>query len=419
MRLRPLQIFFLTFCLCSISQAYSVLTHEAIIDATWKDNLQPLLLKRFPAATEDELTKAHAYAYGGAIIQDIGYYPFGARFVSDLTHYVRSGDLILNLLSESQDLNEYAFALGALAHYAADNLGHKAVNRAVPMLFPKIRKEFGDVATYADNAASHIKAEFAFDVAQVAEGNYAPDSYHHFIGFEVSEVELERAFAKTYTLELSSLITNKSLAFGTYRFAVSSLIPAMTKAAWSMKAKELMKSRPGITKQKFIYNLSRASYHKDWGREYQRPGFRARLIAFLFRVIPKVGPFKAFAFHPPTPETEKMFMESVNKTLDQYRALLAAHGQGALKLPNENFDIGEPIKAGKYRLADDAYATILDKLHGKPVPAELRADILAFYSDLNAPFATKKDPKAWQKVLQELDELKAARPSESAGGVKY
>jgi hypothetical protein len=410
LRLRPLQIFFLTFCLCSISQAYSVLTHEAIIDATWKDNLQPLLLKRFPAATEDELTKAHAYAYGGAIIQDIGYYPFGARFVSDLTHYVRSGDLILNLLSESQDLNEYAFALGALAHYAADNLGHKAVNRAVPMLFPKIRKEFGDIATYADNAASHIKAEFAFDVAQVAEGNYAPDSYHHFIGFEVSEAELERAFAKTYTLDLSSLITNKSLAFGTYRFAVSSLIPAMTKAAWSMKAKELMQSRPGITKQKFIYNLSRASYHKDWGREYQRPGFRARLIAFLFRVIPKVGPFKAFAFHPPTPETEKMFMESVNKTLDQYRALLAAHGQGALKLPNENFDIGEPIKAGKYRLADDAYATLLDKLHGKPVPPELRADILAFYSDLNAPFATKKDPKAWQKVLQELDELKAAKP---------
>jgi hypothetical protein len=410
LRLRPLQIFFLTFCLCSISQAYSVLTHEAIIDATWKDNLQPLLLKRFPAATEDELTKAHAYAYGGAIIQDIGYYPFGARFVSDLTHYVRSGDLILNLLSESQDLNEYAFALGALAHYAADNLGHKAVNRAVPMLFPKIRKEFGDIATYADNAASHIKAEFAFDVAQVAEGNYAPDSYHHFIGFEVSEAELERAFAKTYTLDLSSLITNKSLAFGTYRFAVSSLIPAMTKAAWSMKAKELMQSRPGITKQKFIYNLSRASYHKDWGREYQRPGFRARLIAFLFRVIPKVGPFKAFAFHPPTPETEKMFMESVNKTLDQYRALLAAHGQGALRLPNENFDIGEPIKAGKYRLADDAYATLLDKLHGKPVPPELRADILAFYSDLNAPFATKKDPKAWQKVLQELDELKAAKP---------
>jgi hypothetical protein len=412
LRLRPLQIFFLTFCLCSISQAYSVLTHEAIIDATWKDNLQPLLLKRFPAATEDELTKAHAYAYGGAIIQDIGYYPFGATLVSDLTHYVRSGDFILNLLSESQDLNEYAFALGALAHYAADNLGHKAVNRAVPMLFPKIRKKFGDIATYADNAASHIKAEFAFDVAQVAEENYAPDSYHHFIGFEVSEAELERAFVKTYTLELSSLIKNKPLAFGTYRFAVSSLIPAMTKAAWSMKAKELMKSRPGITKQKFVYNLSRASYHKDWGREYQKPGFRARLIAFLFRVIPKVGPFKAFAFHPPTPETEKMFMESVNKTLDQYRALLAAHGQGALKLPNENFDIGEPIKAGKYRLADDAYATLIDKLHGKPVPPELRADILAFYSDLNVPFATKKDLKAWQKVLQELDELKAAKPSE-------
>lgn len=400
----------LLFSLCPPTQAYSVLTHEAIIDATWTDNLRPLLLKRFPGATEEELTKAHAYAHGGSIIQDIGYYPFGARFVSDLAHYVRSGDFILNLLGEAQDLNEYAFALGSLAHYAADSRGHQAVNRAVPMLFPKIRKRFGDIATYADNASSHIKAEFAFDVAQVAQGNYAPDSYHRFIGFEISEKELERAFTRTYAVELSSLITNKPLAFGTYRFAISSVIPAMTKAAWSMKKNELMKSQPGITKQKFIYNLSRASYQKEWGNQYRRPGFLARLIGFIVRIVPKIGPLKAFAFHPPTPETEKMFMESVNQTIDQYRALLTAHGQGALQLPNENFDIGEPIKAGRYRLADEAYATLLDKLHGKPVPPELRADILAFYSDLNAPFATKKDPKAWQKVLQQLDELKAAKP---------
>jgi len=409
LRFPPLQILVIAFYICPPSHAYSILTHEAIIDATWKDNIQPLLLKRFPAASEEELKKAHAYAYGGAIIQDIGYYPFGSRFVSDLTHYVRSGDFILNLLSEARDLNEYAFALGSLAHYPADNDGHKAVNRAVPMLFPKIRKRFGDTATYADNAASHIKAEFAFDVAQIAQGNYAPDSYHQFIGFEVSEAALERAFTKTYTLELSSLITNKSLALGTYRFAVSSLIPAMTKAAWSFKGKELMQSQPGVTKRKFIYNLSRASYQKDWGNEYSKPGFRARLIAFLMRVIPKVGPLKAFAFHPPTPETEKMFMESVNQTLDQYRALLAAHGQDALKLPNENFDLGEPIKPGKYRLADEAYATLLDKLHGKPIPPELRDDILGFYADLSAPFDTKNDPKVWQKVLQELDRLKAGK----------
>src|ERR1700743_121964 len=95
---------------------YSVLAHEAIIDAAWKDGIVPLLLSRFPYATPEELLEAHSYAYGGAIIQDLGYYPFGSKFFSDLTHYVRSGDFVLALLRDAQDLNEYAFALGAAAH---------------------------------------------------------------------------------------------------------------------------------------------------------------------------------------------------------------------------------------------------------------------------------------------------------------
>jgi hypothetical protein len=336
--------------------------------------------------------------------------------VSDLTHYVRSGDLILAMLGEAQDLNEYAFALGSLAHYASDNNGHRvAVNRAVPLLYPKLRRKFGDVVTYADNPAAHIKMEFAFDVAQVAQGNYATDAYHQFIGFEVAQAAFERTFARTYGLELKSVISNESLAIGTYRFAVSTLIPSMTKAAWSMKGKELMKSQPGLTKRKFIYNLSRKDYKQKWDGHYQRPGFGARLIAFLFRIIPKVGPLKAFAFHPPTPEANKLFMESVNRTLDTYRRLLSEHANGTLKLPNENFDTGEPLRPGKYSLADKAYATLLDKLQGKPVPPELRSDILAYFADLNAPFATKSDPKAWEKVLKGLDALKAAKLAQLGG----
>src|SRR6266536_2356088 len=107
----------LVLCLAQTAPAYSVLTHEAIIDTTWKDDIAPLLLKRFPDATPDQLRKAHAYAYGGAIIQDMGYYPLGSKFFSDLTHYVSSGDFVLNLIAEAGDLNEYAFALGSLAHY--------------------------------------------------------------------------------------------------------------------------------------------------------------------------------------------------------------------------------------------------------------------------------------------------------------
>jgi hypothetical protein len=401
----------LGLCLAAEASGYSVLTHEAIIDTAWKDNIVPLLLKRYPDSTEEDLRKAHAYSYGGAIIQDMGYYPFGSAFLSDLAHYVRSGDFIMNLLSEAENLNEYAFALGSVAHYAADNWGHRdAVNTAVPIIYPKLRKRFGRVITYADDKASHMKVEFAFDVAQVAQGNYAAKAYHDFIGFEVAQASMERAFAKTYGIELSSLI-HEELAIGTYRFTVHSIFPVITRAGWDLKKRQLGNVPPSTTKRKFVYNLSRASYQKEWGKNYERPGFRARLIAWVFRVIPKIGPFKAFSFKPPTPATEKMFMNSVNETLTAYRTLLAAQGRGDLKLPNINFDTGEPVKPGTYRLADTAYAKLLDKLNGKPVPPDLRANILAYYSNINAPFATKQDPKAWEKVLRELDALKAQEAS--------
>jgi hypothetical protein len=401
----------LTLWIASGASGYSVLTHEAIIDAAWKDNIRPLLVKRFPDATPEELHKAHAYTYGGAIIQDMGYYPFGSGFFSDLAHYVRSGDFVLNLLAEAQDLKEYAFALGSLAHYSADNAGHReAVNKSVPMVYPKLKKRFGNVITYADDKVSHLKVEFSFDVSQVAQGNYAPDAYHDFIGFEVAQSLLERAFVKTYSIELSSVL-HEDLAIGTFRFTVHSVFPTITRAAWDLKKNEIMKAQPGITKRRFVYNLSRSSYRKKWGQTYKQPGFGARTVAFVFRILPKVGPLKAFAFHPPTPATETLFMKSVNETLAQYRTLLAAQDRGVLKLPNQNFDTGEPIKPGKYRLADAAYAKLLDKVSGKPIPADLRADILAFYSDTNAPIATKKDELAWRKVLRDLDTLRAQEPS--------
>ena len=93
------------------SYAYSVLTHEEIVDLVWTDEIRPLLLQRFPGLTEEQITEAHGYAYGGAVIQDLGYYPFGSTQFSELVHYVRSGDFVRELLLESQDANEYAFAL--------------------------------------------------------------------------------------------------------------------------------------------------------------------------------------------------------------------------------------------------------------------------------------------------------------------
>ncbi len=391
--------------------SYSVLTHEAIIDAAWNTSIKPLLLTRFPDATAEQLTEAHAYAYGGSIIQDLGYYPFGAKLFSDLLHYVRSGDFVLNLIRESQDVNEYAFSLGALAHYSADNDGHRmATNLAVPLLYPKLRQKFGDQVTYSDDALSHLKTEFSFDVLQVAQGHYAPDAYRGFIGFQVARPLLERAFQDTYGMKLGDVFSGVSLAIGSYRHSVSSTVPAMTRVAWDMKKSEIVKDAPGTTKRKFLYNLSRSSYRKSWGTEYQQPGFRSRLLARVISILPRVGRSRTLRFEVPTPAVEKLFMASFNAALGRYREQLSALGVDQLTLPNENFDLGEVAQAGNYRLCDRAYAQLLGKLEGHyaDMPGELRINILAFYGDLSAPISTKTDSGEWAKVVKELDELKAA-----------
>jgi Zinc dependent phospholipase C len=406
-----LALVFGTCCTPSCS-AYSVLTHEAIIDAAWKDSIVPTLLERFPNATPEQLLQAHAYAYGGAIIQDMGYYPFGNRFFSDLTHYVRSGDFVLALIEESSDLNEYAFALGALAHYSADNSGHPlATNVAVAMMYPKLEKKYGPVVTYEEKPSAHMKVEFGFDVDQVAEGNYAPKAYHDFIGFEVSKPVLERAFAKTYSVQMSSVFFGVDLAIGSYRHAVSTVIPRTTKVAWHLKRKEIQNSDHSETKAKFTYNISNSGYRKEWGGVYEKPGFFARLKAFLSHFLPKIGPFSALAFHPPTPAIEQIYMHSFNETLDHYRLLLLAQKEGRLQLPNDNLDTGGVTVPAVYKLTDDTYAALLDKTSGKPISNALRQDILAYYSDLERGFATKKDQRAWQKVLSELDGLKTKQAS--------
>jgi len=395
---------------CPSAYAYSVLTHEAIVDSTWDSGIKPLLLKRFPASTEEDLVHAHAYAYGGCIIQDLGYYPFGSRFFSDLTHYVRSGDFILNLLRESQDLNEFAFALGALAHYAADNNGHRlATNVSVPLLYPQLRLKFGSSITYADDPFSHTKTEFGFDVFQSAKSRYASDAYKSFIGFQVAKPVLERAFLDTYGLTMKQLFISLDLAVGSYRRAVGIVLPALTKVAWQIKSQEIRRDAPGITRKKFLYNLSRSSYEKNWGSTYQRPGLRSRMLAGFFHIVPRVGPFKAFAFKRLTPETERLYMAGFNASVDRYRELLAGVGSGKLILANDNFDLGETTKAGRYTLTDAAYAKLLHKLHGRyaDLPQGLRSDILAFYRDLTLPIETKARASDWARLQDELDHLSA------------
>jgi len=406
---------FLAMLLCtSGSFGYSVLTHEEVVDLVWTDELRPLLLKRFPTLTEDELKEAHGYAYGGAVIQDLGYYPFGSVEFSNLVHYVRSGDFVRELLLQSQDPNEYAFALGALAHYASDIAGHPAVNQAVSIQYPKLRAKYGNSVRYAEDHTAHLKTEFGFDMVQVAKNRYASQQYHDFIGFQVSKPLLERTFPIVYGVELKDVLTHEDLAIGSYRFAVSRMIPQMTQIALRTHEQDLMKERPDFAKKEFLYRLSRSEYEKEWGKDYAKPSFGTRVWSVLLRYMPKIGPFKALAFNNPTAQTEDLYFKSINTTVDQYRNYLEQVRADSLQLANYDFDTGKETKAAEYSLTDETYAKLLSRLAERKfelTSPDLRDNILKFYSDLSVSIETKKDNARWQSVLSSLDQLKLVTPA--------
>ena len=399
--------------------AYSVLSHQAIIDATWEEGIKPALLSKFPNATPDELSGAQAYAYGGAIIQDLGYYPYGSHLFSDLTHYVRSGDFILALLGDANDIYEYGFALGALAHYAADNYGHRlGTNRAVPLLYPNLKKKYGDFVTYEEDKLAHTKTEFGFDVLEIAKERFAPESYHDFIGFEVAQRLLEQAFQQTYGLELKSVLLDEDKALRSYRNAVSKLLPKATRIAWHLKKDEIQEDVHGMTKRKFLYNLKRSNFEKEWGKDYKKPSAGEKFLAFLYVLLPKWGPLRVLQFRTPTPETEQFFEASFNETLDHYRELVRAERAGTVKLLNDNFDVGGDTGPGKYKLNDEAHAELVDRLADQKfvgASPEIIRELRDFYVDPKLPYA-RKDHKAQVKLQAALEQLKLLNvPQHEAG----
>ncbi len=373
----------------------------------WESNLQPMLLARFPSASPEDLKVAHAYAYGGCIIQDAGYYPFGNKYFSDLTHYVRAGDFVQALLQDAGTLQEYAFALGALAHYASDVAGHPTINHTVAMEFPKLRAKFGRDVTYEDSPRSHIRAEFGFDMAQVAKQRYASQQYHDFIGFEVAQSLLERAFLQTYGMELKDVMKHEELAIGTYRWSISRLIPKMTQAALRTKRDVIFKDPPpGYSEKKFLYTISRAQYEKEWGKDYHHPGIGTRILSFLLKLLPKRGPFSALAFQVPTPAAETLYFKSVDDTVDSFREMLKKQSQGTLRLPNMNLDTADASRPLRYHLADQTYERWLHELVEKHLPqvtAEMRQNVLAYYSG-----SASSRLQDWPQISTDLEKLKAA-----------
>jgi hypothetical protein len=341
------------------ASAYSVLAHESNIDALWASHIRPLLREKYPRTSAAELDQARAYAYGGSVVLDLGYFPFGSRFFTNVLHYVKTGDFIETMLRDARDVNEYAFALGALSHYASDAEGHAiAVNHAIPLIYPKLRKKFGDNVTYDQAPKEHLMVEFAFDVLLVAHGGYELQAYHDFIGFQVATPLLERAFHDTYGLEMTDLFLSEDLAIGTFRHAVGTTIPNVTKVAWEKKQDQIQKTTPGAIRERFVLTLPRVEYENKYGTDYKKPHGIVRVLGWLYVLVPKIGPLRPLAFKVPTPEAEKLFLDSLTETRERYRADLELVRAGRLKLPNINLDTGRAAAPGEYPLADQTMAEL-------------------------------------------------------------
>lgn len=412
------------------AMGYSVLSHEALIDAAWGPYIVPLLLKRYPHATPAEIREAHAFAYGGCVIQDMGYYPFGNKFFSELTHYARSGDFVEALLRDSRNIDEYAFALGALSHYVADNTGHPlAVNVSVPVMYPTLQMEFGNHVSYEEDPTAHIMTEFSFDVVQITGAGYLPKTYHNYIGFKVPETLLAEAFQQTYGLKLNKLFYSEHISLWMYKISASEIVPDLGQVIWRHKKKEIRRVNPRIVTARFSYRLSRENFESArgksgrfhrlrpwrwrWRADLKRENSRfvSRTLVFFIEVMPKVGPFHKLQFKPPTGRVQSSFIRAFDVTVSRYENDMSALSKGGLRLNDENLDIGQPSPAGEYFLADETYAHLLHALakhRFRNLTPELRANILAFYSNLDGPIVTKQYPHKWKRTLRELSALRSA-----------
>jgi hypothetical protein len=395
-----------------------VLTHEQLIDLTWKDLLLPLLKERFPQTTAADLNEAHAYAYayGGCAIQDLGYYPFSSEFFSDLTHYVRSGDFIANLIHDARNANELAFALGALSHYVGDTVGHHdAINRATAIAFPKLEKKYGPSVAYDQNPHAHIRTEFAFDIDQLSKHRLAPGAYLRAVGLRVASRLLAQAFEETYSLPLRDVVGPRRPAIRSYRTSVRSFLPRFAYAETIIHRNDFPPDVANDSLQMYLDHIERADFQTEWNRYRRTAGIKTKLLALLIRILPKIGALSDLAIKIPTEDTQDLYVKSVNRTIAVYDGFLKqlAAPELAEPIPNRDLDTGEKTQPGAYALTDKTYAKLLQKIAnqpGRPIAPGMRQNVLDYYSDANAPITTKKDAKAWAHVMKDLASVRNLTP---------
>jgi len=389
---------------------YSVQTHQELIDLAWKPSIRPLLLKRFPSLTEAQLQEAHAYAYGGCAIQDFGYYPFGNAFFSQLTHYVRSGDFVLALLRNAQTPDELAFAIGSLSHYIGDTIGHSdAINHSVPIDFPQLATRYGPVVNYAQSPRSHVQTEFAFDINQLSKRRFAPSAYVRHVGLEVPMPLLRKAFFETYGLNLPDIIGTRETSIRVYRFAVRQFLPDIARAETILHKKNFPPDVPSPDLDKLTRSLLQASTENNWEAYRKAPGVRSHMYAGFIRILPKVGFLKLLDIRGPQPQTEDLYIKSLNRSIAAMRIVLTDYDTLHTYVTNRDLDTGARIKPGSYILADKTYARLLAtivKIPQQPVPTQLKYDIEHYYADPLDHISTRDNPKQWEQVQANLRVLK-------------
>jgi hypothetical protein len=393
--------------------AYSVQTHEQLIDLEWKPAIEPLLLARYPNLTPQQLLEAHAFAYGGCAIQDLGYYPFGNQFFSNLTHYVRTGDFVRSLLRNVRTADELAFAIGALSHYVGDTTGHSlAVNPSVAKEFPGLARRYGSSVTYEESPHSHVRVEFAFDIDQLSKRRFAPSRYLKHVGLQVATDLLGRAFFETYGLQLSDVLGShhERPAFGSYRFSVRSFLPRIAYAETVLHRHRMPPDTgdPGFLQ--FERALAQSDLENGWDQYRSKAGIGTYTLAGLIFILPPIGPLADLKIRGPEAATEEFYVKSVNLATASIHRILAdvaaADAQAILAdLPNRDLDTGKPTISGTYRLTDETYAQLLALItqpSAAPIPIGLLHDVQAFYADPYGRNAVKRNRAKWARVQSGL-----------------
>ena len=389
-----------------------MLAHQAVVDESWNNTLTAAVQRRFPDASAADLKDAHAYARGGSHLPDLGYFPLGSRLFTDLLHYVRAGDFTSRLLAEARTPQEYAFALGMLAHFEVDSIGHpEATNLAVPIIYPKLEKKFGNTATYADSPSAHLATEFRFDVLQVANQQEVPNLLEHPIEFKVPRRLLEQAFRETYGLELNDVFTSYDVALNTYRWGFRTLINEATAIAWELYRDDIESFKPGTTKKEFVQDISRADFVKQFGNAFLQPATLVRFVGFVGNLVPNVGPLKRLPYKPLPDQVKQLYFEAFRNASEKYVRTVATIHKGRLRLVNLTLDTGLPSRGGEYAPADKAYMELL-QLHAKDhfvrMPKRLCTDMLSHFSDPGASLAYEKNSRKRAQDLEVVNDFKFA-----------